>query len=299
MSQPKTIKTCSIHRALEVVGDKPTLLLLESYWLGTRRFSAFQTQTGLLKTVVSNRLTKLIAAGCFERVLYSDRPKRYEYRGTEKFYALYPVALAMLQWERDYGGGDGKIHLKLRHINCKQETRPFSVCAQCRAPIIPQDVTRTHGPGAGQMPAEYSRRRRQSASPRPIVTPLFDEIADIIGDRWSALIIRALFAGVDTFQDICAETGIATNILAQRLERLCAAHVLEKRGGIYYLLPKGQALYPVLIALMQWGDNWCGANAGPPVVLTHTPCGAALTLRAACSHCGVDVSMTDIKFEFA
>ena len=97
----KYIRTCSIWRALEVIGDKPTLLIMESYWMGSRRFADFQAQTGLLKTVISNRLQKLIDAGCMEKVLYSQRPRRFEYRATEKFLDIYPTALCMLHWERN------------------------------------------------------------------------------------------------------------------------------------------------------------------------------------------------------
>ncbi|MEP3890306.1 MAG: helix-turn-helix domain-containing protein [Hellea sp.] len=297
MSAQKYIRTCSIWRALEVVGDKPTLLLLESYWLGTRRFSVFQKQTGLLKTVVSDRLAKLISSGCFEKSLYSDRPKRYEYRGTEKFYDLYPAALSMLHWENKWGENDGKIQLSLRHKSCGKETNPHAVCQNCRAEIDPRDVAWSEGPGVGLMPAEYSRRRRKTGPAKQGATPLLDEIADIIGDRWSALIIRSIFTNLNSYQDICDDTGIATNILAERLERLCEKSILEKRGSVYKLQPKGHDIYPILIALMQWGDKWYASPKGPPLILKHEHCGAPLESQMACSECGETVTMRDIAFE--
>lgn len=297
MSAQKYIRTCSIWRALEVVGDKPTLLLLESYWLGTRRFSVFQKQTGLLKTVVSDRLTKLISSGCFEKVLYSERPKRYEYRGTEKFYDLYPAALSMLHWENKWGDNDGKIKLSLTHKSCGKDTNPQAVCQNCRVEIDPRDVAWGEGPGVGLMPAEYSRRRRRTGPAKHGATPLLDEIADIIGDRWSALVIRSIFTNLNSYQDICDDTGIATNILAERLERLCERAVLEKKGSEYKLQPKGRDIYPILIALMQWGDKWYGSPKGPPLVLKHESCAAPLKSQMACSECGEIVTMRDIAFE--
>lgn len=298
MAQTKYIRTCSIWRALEVVGDKPTLLIHESYWLGTRRFSVFQKQTGLLKTVVSDRLAKLIKSGCFEKVLYSERPKRYEYRGTEKFYDLYPVALSMLHWENKWGKKDGKIQLFLRHKSCGKKTNPHAVCQSCRTEVDPRDVAWSEGPGVGLMPAEYSRRRRKTGATMERATPLLDEIVDIIGDRWSTLIIRSIFTNLNSYQDICDDTGIATNILAERLERLCERSILEKRGSVYKLQPKGRDIYPILLALMQWGDKWYASPEGPPLILKHEPCKNALKSQMACPECGENVTMKDISFEF-
>lgn len=298
MGQPKTIRTCSIWRALNVVGDKPTLLILESYWLGTRRFSKFQKQTGLIKTVVSNRLGKLINAGCFEKVLYSEKPERYEYRGTEKLLDLYPTALSMLHWEKKWGRVDGKINLSLIHKSCGKQTVPHPVCKDCRVEIDPRDVSWAEGPGVGLMPALYNRRRRKARSNNEPTTPLFDEITDVIGDRWSALIIRSVLTNMNSYQDICNDTAIATNILAERLEQLCSTSILEKSGVIYRLTPKGRDIYPILIAMMEWGDKWYASPEGPPLLLTHKPCNNPLKHRVACTACGEDITIGDMEFEF-
>lgn len=299
MNPPKYIRTCSIWRALDVIGDKPTLLLLESYWLGTRRFSAFQKQTGLLKTVVSDRLGKLIDAGCFEKVLYCEKPERYEYRGTEKFFDLYSTALSMLHWEQKWGQTGGKIKLSLIHKSCGQQTKPHPICKDCRAEIDPRDITWTEGPGIGLMPAIYKRRRRKTRSGDEPITPLFDEIADIIGDRWSALIIRSIFTNLNSYQDICDDTAIATNILTERLEWLCSMEILAKSGAVYKLTPKGRDIYPILIALMEWGDKWYASPDGPPLLLTHKPCKNSLKHKMACTACGENINIGDMKFEFS
>lgn len=298
MTHTKYIRTCSIWRALDVIGDKPTLLLLESYWLGTRRFSGFQKQTGLLKTVISNRLGKLIEAGCFEKTLYSTKPERYEYRGTEKVFDLYPTALSMLYWEQKWGRTSGKIQLSLIHKSCGHETLPYPACDTCRTEIDPRDVAWAEGPGVGLMPALYGRRRRKARSGDEPTTPLFDEIADIIGDRWSTLIIRSIFTNRNSYQDICDDTAIATNILAERLERLCAMAVLEKNGSVYKLTPKGRDIYPILIAMMEWGDTWYASPEGPPLVLTHKSCKKLLKHQMICTACGENVVAGDMEFQF-
>ncbi len=303
MVEPKYIRSCSIWRALEVLGDTPTLLLHESYWMGTRRFSDFQRQTGLLKTVISDRLSKLIAAGCLTKELYSERPKRYEYRATQKFYELYPVALTMLHWERKWGKKDGKIDIRLIHKSCGQATSPSMVCRCCHAPINARDVEWAEGPGIGLMPAEYSRRRRQSAPPGESGTRLFDGISNIIGDRWSTLIIRSVFTNLNSYQEIRDDSDIATNILAERLTWLCEDGILEKTvhrenaSKTYYkLTEKGRDIYPILIAVMEWGDKWYASPEGPPLILSHKLCGESLHALMACDVCGEEVTARDVDF---
>lgn len=298
MPQIKYIRTCSICRALDVIGDKPTLLLVESYWLGTRRFSAFQKQTGLLKTVVSDRLKRLIDAGCLKKTLYSESPKRYEYRGTDKFYDLYPVALSMLHWEQVWGAKNGKIRVSLVHKACGKTTNPHTVCEDCRSVVDPRDVDWREGPGVGLMPANYHRRRRETRKPQESSTPLFDEIVRIIGDRWSALIIRSIFTNLNSYQDICDDTGMATNILAERLQILAKKGIIKKNRSVYKLTPKGLAIYPILLALMEWGDKYYATEEGPPLYLTHKTCDNTLKGQIACSECGEGITMQDIEFEF-
>ena len=298
----KYIRTCSIWRALEVIGDKPTLLIMESYWLGSRRFADFQHQTGLLKTVISDRLQKLIDADCIKKVPYSARPQRYEYRATEKFLDIYPTALCMLHWEKKWGRSVGKIELALTHNDCGGRADPIPACGQCDHPIDPRDVSWKEGPGVGKMKASYSRRRRASNS-NQAPTPLFEDIAEIIGDRWSALIIRSVFTGINRYQDIQADSAIATNILSARLTELCDKEILQKyclkdrKRARYKLTPKGRDIYPVLISLMKWGDRWYPAPEGSPLLLTHDPCASPLDLTLTCQTCQSPVTFKNMRFE--
>lgn len=301
---PQYIRTCSIWRALEIVGDKPTLLIMESYWLGTRRFDGFQKQTGLLKTVISDRLQKLIKADCLTKVQYSERPKRFEYRATDKFLDIYPTALCMLHWERKWGASDGKIDVSLIHNGCGAKADPKPVCGACNVDIDPRDMTWEEGPGVGVMQAQYSRRRRQTSTLNETPTVLFDEIAEIIGDRWASLIIRSVFTGLNRFQDIQTDSAIATNILTNRLVELQDIGILVKQEASkgrtrsrYRLTEKGRDIYPILISLMVWGDRWFPSPEGPPLILSHTPCGASLTLKMACATCGENITLGEMSVE--
>jgi len=276
---------------------------MESYWLGSRRFDEFCRQTGLLKSVVSNRLKRLIKNDCLEKVAYNEKPKRFEYKATERYLDLFPLALAMLHWERQWSDKTGKLEVLLTHKTCNEITDPFPACKACQTEINPRDVSWEVGPGVGLMEATYSRRRRQIAEPEN-ATKLLDEVIRIIGDRWATLILRSLFSGINQFQEILEDTAIATNILSNRLADLCdediiyAAEVPDDLRRIEYkLTDKGISIYPILIALLQWGDKWLPAPEGPPLLLTHNVCGKPLEIEMACSACDEEVLPNQTSYE--
>lgn len=299
----KMHRASSVWAALELVGDKPTLLLLESYWLGIRRFSDFCAQTGLLKTVVSDRLKKLVAVGCLKKTAYLTKPLRYEYRGTEKLLGMYPLALSMLYWEYQWGQRPEKINLKLTHTNCQNVSIPIPKCLACRAPLHSRDVDWVIERVTTQnIVKPYSRRRKSSLILKHREIALFDEIADVIGDRWSALIIRSLFTRIDNFQAIQQDTQMATNVLSERLRLLVAKQIIAKtkqqssRHMGYKLTQKGHDIYPVMLALMEWGSRWPSDHFDPPISLVHRPCGCQLKMQIACSACDQELLPKEVTF---
>jgi DNA-binding HxlR family transcriptional regulator len=93
---------CSIARSLELVGERWTLLIIRDAFLGVRRFDDFQESLGIARNVLADRLNRLVEAGIFERVRYSERPERFEYRLTEKGVELRVALLALMQWGDRY-----------------------------------------------------------------------------------------------------------------------------------------------------------------------------------------------------
>jgi DNA-binding HxlR family transcriptional regulator len=93
---------CSIARSLELVGERWTLLIIRDAFLGVRRFDDFQQSLGIARNVLTDRLNRLVEAGIFERVPYSERPERFEYRLTEKGVDLRVALLALMQWGDRY-----------------------------------------------------------------------------------------------------------------------------------------------------------------------------------------------------
>jgi DNA-binding HxlR family transcriptional regulator len=93
---------CSIARALEIVGERWTLLIIRDAFLGLRRFEEFQGSLGIARNVLTDRLNRLVDEGLLERVRYSEQPERYEYQLTEKGAALDVALAGLRQWGDAY-----------------------------------------------------------------------------------------------------------------------------------------------------------------------------------------------------
>ena len=113
----------------------------------------------------------------------------------------------------------------------------------------------------------------------------------ILGERSTFLVLREAFNGVRRFDDMQRRTGMPRQVLSQRLARLVAEGMLRKvpyretgqrSRDEYRLTDKGLDLYPVLVALMEWGDRYEGGADGPPVVLRHRDCGEPVRLQLTC-----------------
>ena len=95
-------QNCSIARALEVVGERWTLLIIRDVFLGIRRFDELQESLGIARNVLTDRLNRLVGEGVLERVPYSERPTRYEYRLTAKGRDLNIALSGLRQWGDKY-----------------------------------------------------------------------------------------------------------------------------------------------------------------------------------------------------
>jgi len=118
----------------------------------------------------------------------------------------------------------------------------------------------------------------------------------VVGDRWTLLILRDCFLRVRRFEDFEARLGIGRGILADRLRRLTDAFVLAKIAYRqrptryeYRLTDKGRDLYPLIMAMVHWGDTHMAGKTGRPVLHRHLACGALFDPVLACSECGEPV----------
>ena len=137
-------QNCSIARALEVVGERWTLLIVRDAFLGLRRFDQIQESLGIARNVLTDRLNRLVEEGILERVRYSERPKRYEYRLTAKGLELNIALVGLRQW------GDKYLSDKPPRYSAERHDKKAVIAALVpkSAQILrPEDVETVPGPG--------------------------------------------------------------------------------------------------------------------------------------------------------
>ncbi len=123
---------------------------------------------------------------------------------------------------------------------------------------------------------------------------------EVVGERWTLLVLRECFLGTARFDDFQRRLGIARNVLQARLERLVDEGVLVRRPYQerptryeYRLTREGRDLLPVLLALLEWGDRH-RAPDGPPVAIAHARCGGPVNSALQCGRCGATVEIRSI-----
>ncbi len=303
----ETIRACSIWRALEVVGDVPVLLILERAFLGTNRFEAFVNETGVPRSVVSDRLKKLVAEDCLVKKP-GPNLRRSRYHLTEKGRNLFPFALAMLGWQHRWEAGQRGFTVQLVHTGCGQTVEPRCSCKSCSRDIDPREVDWKPGPGLVQVLPDFSARRRptKAVTARRGNAALVDTVIGLYGDRWSTLIVRAMFSGFHRFDQIQKDTQMAPNTLSGRIAELIEAGILHANQYCdlppryeYRLTEKGRGLYPVVLSLLQWGDRYYADAKGPPLLLSHEPCGASLQMVMTCDNCGDPLELDAVTYRTA
>lgn len=125
---------------------------------------------------------------------------------------------------------------------------------------------------------------------------------EVVGEWWTLLILRDCFLGIRRFDDFVDRLGISRNVLTNRLDTLVAAGLLDRRvydearGRYDYVLTdKGRALWPVLTALRQWGDEWILGPGNEPLLLEHRNHGHSTTARMTCDVCGEPLDARSVR----
>jgi DNA-binding HxlR family transcriptional regulator len=127
---------------------------------------------------------------------------------------------------------------------------------------------------------------------------------EVLGERWTLLVIRDVFNGRRRFDQIQENLGVARNVLSARLARLVDEGILEKRPYQerppryeYFLTEKGLDLWPVMITLLHWGDRHLAEDDGPPMLIRHKNCGGLVDDRGTCAECGQRLTARDAYTE--
>jgi DNA-binding HxlR family transcriptional regulator len=125
---------------------------------------------------------------------------------------------------------------------------------------------------------------------------------EVIGERWTLLIVRDVMNGRRRFDELQKGLGIARNVLSARLQRLVEEDILERRPyqtgperHEYFLTEKGLDLWPALVALLAWGDRHSPNPNGPPMLIVHKECGGPVSDRGTCEICGKVLHARDAR----
>src|SRR5437016_4307748 len=138
----------SVSRALALVGEKWTMLILRESFFGVRRYGQLARNLGIPRPTLSARLRSMVDSGLLERVLYRRDPDRYEYRLTRAGRGLFGAAVLLMRWGDEYLAGPEGAPLVLRHHECGELADPTLTCARCGKEIMAHNVTPEPGPAA-------------------------------------------------------------------------------------------------------------------------------------------------------
>lgn len=137
---------------------------------------------------------------------------------------------------------------------------------------------------------------------RPEVDSVERALAQV-GDAWTFLILREAFFGARRFDAIQKQLGAAPTVVTDRLKKLVAHGILERRQYAtrppryeYRLTEKGLDLYPAIVLIMRWGDRWLDGGEGAPLELIHKLCGTHTRPKLVCDGCGVEIAVHDMDW---
>jgi len=171
MTLPKDYagERCSLARALEVVGERWTLLIVRDAFFGVRRFGDFAVHLEIPRAVLTARLATLVEAGVL--ALVPGDHGHDEYALTAKGAELWPAVRALLAWGDDYYSGGGPRRV-FRHAADDGEVPPSGVCAACGAPVDSADLVVVPGPGLASIPPKSDPVSVALNAPHRLLEPL-------------------------------------------------------------------------------------------------------------------------------
>lgn len=292
------ILSSQVAQGMAVIGDRWAVMIIRDAYLGARQFEEFRRRSGISRGTLASRLRSLVDSGVLCRNPYQTSPTRYEYRLTDKGLDMYPILLMAWAWETRWGRGS-YLPPELTHTRCGNTMRPQLRCGHCHDEVRPQDVrfsaSETARP-AKKYPAPNQRRSR--------VKKELGTMLDIVGDRWTSLVVAAAFFGRKRYDDIAASIGIATNILADRLKLLVKAGVFDRVPYQdnpvryeYFLSEMGRDLYAHTIAIHEWADRWLISDDQGPIKLHHKSCDRPFVSEVICSECEQPLLASEVSFE--
>ena len=171
----------ALSRAFGVLGDEWTLLLLGDALSGTRRYSEFNADLPISHAVLTSRLDLLVEESLMERHIYQTHPVRSEYALTPKGRAVWPILVAIWNWERTWVPDHAYSTPAMRHVLCGHEFSPRYCCRACDAQVKAQDLQAQWASGGWRRSVPETRTRRRSPSRRRAQQSFYPDTMTVFG----------------------------------------------------------------------------------------------------------------------
>ncbi|WP_328389612.1 winged helix-turn-helix transcriptional regulator [Nocardia sp. NBC_00416] len=294
----------ALARALGLLGDEWTLLILRCALLGAKRYSEFRAELPISYAVLTSRLETLVRENMMDRHAYQENPIRKEYVLTPRGRSVWAVLVAIWDWERRWIPEQPEVMAAaVRHRVCGRNFSAVLCCSHCGKRVTVGNVGTRWGPSGSwprSVPDATTRRRSpgRSRGERPSFLP---ETMAVCGNRWSSALVGAAFQGVGRFTDFQEALCVPPSLLTERLQCLCEHGVLstvripERPDRVEYrLTDKGRAFFPVIVTVLQWAERWYHAEEGPAMLWTHRECGAEFRGVLTCDQCAGTLRGEDV-----
>ncbi|MDV8067456.1 helix-turn-helix domain-containing protein [Rhodococcus sp. IEGM 1366] len=291
----------ALGRALVTLGDMWTVRILRSVFLGTRRFQELRDELDISDPVLSRRLRNLVEAGLLERVRYQTNPTRHEYLPTESGTDLWRIMVAIWAWDRTWASPRHRdAHIELTHQACGHQAQPIFGCGHCGAIGLTARDVRGSVDDRLLLDVRSERSRRSPVMSTPI------DASEVLGDRWSTLVLSDALTGSHRFGDFQDRINISPVTLTDRLNLFVETGLMSReaissgaRRQEYRLTPKGLDIFSVFATINSWARQWLSENGSTGLSLTHISCGSELEPRFTCNTCNGVLVLEDLHFEAA
>jgi len=304
MANSVLVLTSHLASDLDIVGDRWVLLILRDVFLGRYRFETLKEQTGASRATLTRRLDTLIQAGILYKHPYSASGNRFEYRLTEKGMGLYHASMLAWDWERTWTNEEhSPLPNKLTHRLCQHELVPKTLCKHCGKDFVLDDVIWPQADTglSEQIHTIHSmhKQRRVRVSVGDGKDMSLSNISDLVGDRWTLLLLISAYLGIKKYDGFVHQLNIASNILSHRLKLLVEKDIFTRSAYQqqpvryeYLLTMKGKSLYPLIMVLRQWAMTFQPVEES----LIHKPCGQPLALTVQCQVCDQEPKISEVSY---
>ncbi len=307
MTNTQLIINNQMAAGLDVIGDRWVLLILRDIFLGRSRFEELRLHTGASRTTLTRRLGALLEADVLYKRCYSTTGNRFEYKLTEKGLGLFSSSLLAWQWELEWSDHAGEVlPISLFHNSCQHTLTPTAVCKYCQQILNANDVQwpdikNELEEQIGEINS-FSKRRVRSAIKNGREDLSLATVSDLIGDRWTLLLLISAFLGVKRYDEFLKSLKIASNILTMRLNMLVDVNILQRSEyqenpprSEYQLTKKGKSLFPLVMTMRQWVIDYL-PKSDTHERLIHKQCGHALQVEVLCNGCHHKPWPRDVAF---